>query len=260
MADVFLARGDNPGVGTSKAWGDSEALRFERDDVGFGRRAHSTERDAFGNRDDGERLCGARHLRDARYRLKYAKKIRRLHEHGADIVVHGRAEGGKINLARGREADFVDLQVDIARVSRQHLAVFGMHGTRHEHAATAREALSHENGFGCGCRAIPHGGVGDFLAGQLGHQGLKFEDGLQRALADFRLIGRVRGEEFTAQQDCVRNYGTQVVIDAGAQKTGVAQGIFGGALAEILDQLGLREGAGKIERPLEAQRFRNRRE
>src|SRR5579864_8340677 len=49
LADVFLACGDNPGVWTAKARRDSEALRFERDDVGFGGRTHSAERDAFGN-------------------------------------------------------------------------------------------------------------------------------------------------------------------------------------------------------------------
>ena len=113
-----------------------------------------------------------------------------------------------------------------------------MHGARHEHAAAAREALGHEHGLGGGGRAVPHGCVGHVLTGKLGDERLKFEDGLQSALADFRLVGRIRGEEFAAQQDRVGDHGTQVVINAGAQKTRVAQGIFGRPFAEILDQLG----------------------
>ena len=42
-----------------------------------------------------------------------------------------------------------------------------------------------------------------------------------------------------------------MVINAGAEKTAVAEGIFGRALAEILDELGFGQRPGQIERMLE---------
>ena len=83
-----------------------------------------------------------------------------------------------------------------------------MQGARHKHAAAARDALSHQHCLSSRGRAIPHGCVGHFLPGKLGDQGLKFEDGLQRALADFGLVGRIGGEELAAQQDRVGDHGT----------------------------------------------------
>ena len=49
-----------------------------------------------------------------------------------------------------------------------------------------------------GGRAVVHRGVGDLHAGQRRDLRLEFEQDLQRALRDLRLIGRVAGEEFRA--------------------------------------------------------------
>ena len=54
-----------------------------------------------------------------------------------------------------------------------------------------------------GGRAVVHRGVGDLHAGQQRDLGLEFEQGLQRALRDFRLVGRVGGQEFAALDQVV---------------------------------------------------------
>ena len=83
------------------------------------------------------------------------------------------------------------------RVGSEDFAVFGMQAVCDYGGATAGEAHGHHDSFGGGSGTIIHGRVGHFHAGHFANHGLKFEDGLQRALRNFRLIGRVGGEEFT---------------------------------------------------------------
>ena len=85
--------------------------------------------------------------------------------------------------------------------------------------------------------------------GQLAHQRLKFEDGLQRALRDLGLVGRVGGEKFAALNDRVGHHRAQVVVDAGAQKARVTDGILRGALLEVLDDFGFGERARAASAP-----------
>jgi len=61
------------------------------------------------------------------------------------------------------------------------------------------------HGFGGGGRAVVVRSVRYFHAGQVGHQRLIFEDGLQRALRNFRLVGRVGGVKFAAPQHVIDN-------------------------------------------------------
>ena len=101
---------------------------------------------------------------------------------------------------------------------------------------------------------------GDFLAGQLAHQGLELEDGLQRSLGNFRLIGRVGSQKFAALNNGVRDYRAQMVVDAGAQKTGVAERIFGRALLEIFYNFGFGKRPGQVQRFFQPVCFGNARE
>ena len=73
---------------------------------------------------------------------------------------------------------------------------------------------------------------------------------LKCALADLGLIRRVGGEEFAAQQNRVGYNGAQVVVNARAQKAGIAVRIFGGARAKKCDNLGFRKRAGQIRAAL----------
>src|ERR1700730_1725526 len=128
---------------------------------------------------------------------------------------------------------------------------------RHEHASPPGNSLGHQHGFGSRRRAVPHGSVGDFLSSELTHQCLKFKDRLQRALGNLRLIRCVGGKEFAALNNCIGNHGAQMVVNAGAAKTGVAARIFSGALAEISNDFRFGEWAGQLQRFAQAKTLRN---
>ena len=114
-------------------------------------------------------------------------------------------------------------------VGAQHFAILRMHGARHQHAALAGDAHRHHGRFRHGGRAVVHGGVGHVHAGELADHGLEFEDGGERALRDFRLVGRVGGEELAARDHRVHQHRPVVVVHARAQKGRVAVGVFGAA-------------------------------
>ena len=85
------------------------------------------------------------------------------------------------------------------------------------------QPLGHQHRFGQRRRAVVHRSIRHFLAGQLAHQRLKFEDRLQRSLGDFRLIRRVGGEEFAALDQRISHHRAQMLVDARAQKGSVAR-------------------------------------
>ncbi len=201
-------------------------MRFHGDDIGIGGSIHRAERYRFRDRDDEKRIFGMRNICKLGDRLNHAKEIRRLHHDARSIVMNQRAHFVEIHLAAGRPANLDNFHAQIFRVRGEYLPIFRMHGFRDHHSFAIGDAIGHQHRFGGGRRAIPHGGVGNILAGKLAHHGLKFENGLQRALADFRLIGSVGSEEFSAQQNCVAHHAAQVVVDSGAKKTGVAERIF----------------------------------
>ena len=66
----------------------------------------------------------------------------------------------------------------------------------------------------------------------------------QRALRDFGLVGRVGGEKLAARNDRIHQHRTVMVIHAGAEKAGVAVGVFGRPRAEVIDDLVLADFRG----------------
>src|SRR5262249_40028909 len=148
------------------------------------------------------------------------------------------------------------MQAGIFPVSAEDFAIFGMHGARNENASASCKTLGHEDGFGGSRGAVIHRSVGDFLAGELAHQRLKFKDRLQCALSDFGLIWGVRGKKFAAQENRVRDNGAEMIVDSRAQKAGVAERIFSGAFLEIIDDFGFRQGTGQFQRLTQPETFR----
>jgi hypothetical protein len=96
--------------------------------------------------------------------------------------------------------------------------------------------------------------VRDVHAGQLADRGLVLEDRLQDALAELRLIRRVRGQELAALEDGVDDRGNVVVVDARAEERELASrvDVAGGELREVGDELRLGQRRVEIEFPFEA--------
>ncbi len=67
-------------------------------------------------------------------------------------------------------------------------------------------------------RALVDRRVGDGQAGQLADRGLVLEHHLQAALADLRLVGRVRGQELRAAEQHVDRRGHVVVVHPGSEE------------------------------------------
>ncbi len=101
-------------------------------------------------------------------------------------------------------------------------------------------------------------GVGYLHAGQRADHALILKDGLQRPLADFRLVRSVGGIEFGTTYDVIYHAGHVVIIGPGPQKTGIMVQV-GIALAHPLQfpenlQLGERLWQGDLR---ETQRLRH---
>ena len=101
------------------------------------------------------------------------------------------------------------------------------------------DAHGHHDGLGCAGGAVVHGGVGDLHAGELADHGLELEDGLQGALRDLRLIGRVGGEQLAARDERIDDQRAVVVVGAGAEEADVAGGVLGARRAEPVDDFAL---------------------
>ena len=121
------------------------------------------------------------------------------------------------------------------RVGEQHFAIFRMHGARDQNAVAAGDPHGHHGGFRHGGGAVVHGSVGHFHAGQLADHGLEFEDGGERALRDFGLVGRVGSQKFAARDHRIHQHRPVMMVDARAQERRVTIGVFVAARAEVID-------------------------
>ena len=82
----------------------------------------------------------------------------------------------------------------------------------------------HSDRLPAGGRAVVHRGVGDVAAVEPRHLGLEFEQGLERALGDLGLVGRVAGQELAALDEMVDRGGDVVPVGAAAEEEGNVAG------------------------------------
>src|SRR5574341_1471675 len=85
-------------------------------------------------------------------------------------------------------------------------------------AVASGDAAGHEAGFGEGGRSVVHAGIRYVHACQLAGHGLELEHRLKGALADLRLIRRVRGVELAAPDDMGDRARNVVSLSAGAEE------------------------------------------
>ena len=251
LANVFLARGDHANERSAVARSQAETLALHRDDVRLGGRTHRAQRDSFGDSHDQQRFFRMRNFSERRDFFQHAEEIRRLDDDRCNLTAYSGAERSGVQLSRSGECNLLDLQSGIPRVGGEHLAVFRVHRARYQHAAAVGDPLRHQRRFGERRRTVVHRGVGDFLASELAHQRLEFEDGLQRALADLRLVRRVRSKEFAALEKRVGDDGAVMVVNACAEKARIADRILRCARFEEFDDLHLRERPGQTQRRLQ---------
>ena len=155
-----------------------------------------------------------------------AKEIRLLDDHGRWRRPGG--QGVEIRATIGGDQRLADLDALVTADRPRRIEVQGVAGTRHGDvyrrglAGGARSlpstacAYGHQYGLAQGRAAVVDRGVGDIHAGQRRHHRLVFVDDLQRPLAGFGLVGRVRRHELAAAGDIPHSRRDVVVVAPGA--------------------------------------------
>ncbi len=191
-----LADRHEAGVGTTEAHRDPEPLAVAHRDVGAplaGRRQQGQGEQVGGGGHEGLGLVGGLGQGAPVAHLAVGAGV--LHEDAEDALAAG---GLEQPLGRGHGRQVQPLHLDAERQGarcdhgvglRQHLLVDQQHGV------LGRLAGPPHQGHGLGGRRalVEQGRVGDVEPGQVVDHGLEVEQGLEPALADLGLVGRVGG-------------------------------------------------------------------
>ncbi len=95
-----------------------------------------------------------------------------------------------------------------------------MDGPRDEDPCATGRPAGHQGRFGRGRGTVIVGSRNDVEVHELADERLVFIDALERALADLRLVRRVRGVPLAAQEQLVDGGRRPVAIDTGSQERG----------------------------------------
>ena len=247
LAQEFLAGGEQAHIRPAEIQTVADGLAFRRHNIRALRagRLQQTQRYDFRHHRDQQRALGMSRLGDGPQVADQAEHIRRLHHHTGGILVD--QSDDVLGLAR-RDRDAGD-GAEQARHRLHRLGIMGMQAARQDRLAAFGDALGHQHRFGGGGGTVIERGVGHLHAGQQRHLGLELEQILQRALGDFRLVGRVAGEEFRALDQVIHRAGHMVLV--GARTAEEWGGPGGGVLRRHLRQRALHFhlalGVGQIE-------------
>ena len=102
LPQVLFLGGDHAAIGAAIAERDPERLRFERDDIGFDRRPHHTQRDSLRDRDDQQRTFLVHDLGNGGNVFNDSEKVRRLDLHAGSFFGDALFQGRQVERARPR--------------------------------------------------------------------------------------------------------------------------------------------------------------
>ena len=157
----------------------------------------------------------------------------------------GRVVGNfRFPVAHHFDADTVGLAI-----GANNLEIDGRNGIRYGHAVTAGNSAGHEDALGQAGGAVIHAGVGDLHAEEAADQGLELVDYLERALADFGLVGSVGGEKLAAGHQGLNDGGYEMVVGPSTQEGGAAaqRTVSSGQCSQFLLYFQLRKGGGQVQ-------------
>ena len=121
---------------------------------------------------------------------------------------------------------------------------------REDRLAAPGDPPRHHDRLPAGGRAVIHRGVGDLAAIEPRDLGLELEQGLERALGDLGLVGRVAGQELAALDQMIDAGRNMVAIGAAAEEEGHVAGDHVGARQRAELALDV-ELAGMIGQPVD---------
>src|SRR4030042_249832 len=143
-------------------------------------------------------------------------------------------------------------------VGASYLPGFGMAGPGEKAFFPAFDAQSADEPLGNSRSPVVDRGIGYVHAGKLADEGLKLKDGLERSLADLRLVGGVGGVELRPPENMVHHGRDIMVVGSRTQKRdySLARGSSFTERTEMMDKLHLRQGPGKVQGFSQAKGFR----
>ena len=239
LAYMLFAASKQAQVRPAKQQPGAERLAFAHHDIGahFARRLDGAQRNDFGDHDDEQRAGLVAGIGQRGEIGDMAKQIGVLHDDAAGFGVNAGNQAGQVIARRARRehrsSGFHHVASE-AGERLQHRGIVRVDTGGHDALGFAGDAARHEHRFCHGGGAVVHRGVGHFHAGEPRHLGLEFEQDLQGALRDFRLIGRVGGEEFAALDHHVHRGRHMMFVGAAADEEG--RGAGGQILAGHLHQ------------------------
>jgi hypothetical protein len=160
----------------------------------------------------------------------------------------------------GGRADGFHLHAEVFQVRGNREPILGVQARRHDDfAIPAGRADRHQHRLGRGTAAVVEAGVRDIEPGEPRDQRLILEHDLQIALADFGLVGRVRGVELAPAGKLVDHRGHEMIVAAAAQEADLVLGVgvLGRERRHVLRELNLAHRGRNGELALQPQVGRN---
>jgi hypothetical protein len=236
---VGFAHREVRGMRSAESHGDAESLGRAEDDVGAefaGRREHGQGQWVGGHRD--ERVGSPAPLDDRREVGNRSGAARILNEYGVDAIEIGgeriRHQGVEADRFRPGLDDRNRLWVAIG-IDDEAVALFA-----------STDAMQHRHRFaGCGA-FVEQGSVGHVHSAELGDHRLEVQEGLESALGDLRLIGRVGGVPAGVLHDVATDdgWGDGAVVahadqrrERAVRRRDALQFVLGGLLADRIRQV-----------------------
>ncbi len=243
--------GEQAEVGTAELGGDAQRLSLPRRDVGavFARRRQHRQRDRLDHGHE-ERPRGMGQLRRMRHRLQQSEGVGLAQDHARHrslIVGQLGLQRGQVGGAVRERGQLLELEGAGAEVGPRRLDVVAVDGATDEHALTPGGADGHQRRLGRGRGAVVVGGGDDRQARQLGDERLELVDGLERALADLRLVGRVGGVELAAREHRVDRGRDVVLVHAGTEERDEVGAVAPGQGRQLAAEGQLRDRIGQVQ-------------
>ncbi len=224
LPNMLFAAREQTDIGSAELQPDADRLAFANDDVGshFARRLDQPQRDRLGHDRDQERALGMRRFGQWRQIGDPAEDVGILHDHRARLAV----DPGDQALDIGLGAELGRRQFE--RVAGElghrlaHRDIMRVDARRQDRLRPAGDPPRHADRFPACGRAIVHRRIGDFTAKQPRDLRLEFEQHLQRALRDFRLVRRVGGQELAALDEVVDRRRDVMLVAPQPRKNGTS--------------------------------------
>ena len=232
LANVVALAGEQPDVGASERGRHSQRLPFADHYV----RAVVARRPEHSQRD----RIRARHQQRARVVGEFRQPLHVLHVAEEVGLLDYHAGRLFVNLRSGRRYR-VYLEARSLRVRLQHVAVQRRHRVQDRHPVAPGDPRRHERRLCQRSRAVVHSEVGYVHAGQLAHEGLELERGLERSLRHLRLVWSVRRHVLAATRYLAHDRRYVMPVRPRAQEAGVVarNPVHSRQFARVLDQLEL---------------------